>query len=148
MKSFLLLHYPWIMALHVASVMAWMAAMFYLPRLYVYHAQTQAGSEASETFKVMERRLMRGIMNPAMIATFVFGITMICVNPDLLQQHWLHAKLFLVLVMSGLHGMFSKWRKVFAADKNTRPAKFYKLWNEAPPLLMLIIVILVIVKPF
>lgn len=140
--------YPWLMAFHIISVIAWMAGMFYLPRLFAYHAEAEKGSDKSETFKVMERRLLRIIINPAMALTFLFGILMIMANPDLMHQGWLHAKLALVLMMTGLHGVFSKWRKVFERDENTRPARFYKLWNEAPTILMIFIVILVIVKPF
>lgn len=140
--------YLWLKALHVISVIFWMAGMAYLPRLFVYHAEAAPGSEKSETFKVMERRLMRGIINPAMIATFLFGGLMIWANPDLLSQHWFHVKLTLVIVMSGLHGVFSRWRRDFEADRNKRPARFYRIWNEAPPVLVVFIVILVIVKPF
>lgn len=144
----LLSFYPWILSLHILSVIAWMAGMLYLPRLYVYHAAAAKGSELSETFKVMERRLLRGIINPAMIATFVFGGLLIAANPALMHEGWFHAKLLLVLMMSGLHGAFAKWRKVFLRDENTRPPGFYKVWNEMPALLMVFIVILVIVKPF
>jgi len=148
MSEFLAGVYLWIKALHVISVIFWMAGMAYLPRLFVYHAEAAPGSEKSETFKVMERRLMRGIINPAMIATFLFGGLMIWANPDLLSQHWFHVKLTLVIVMSGLHGFFSRWRRDFEADRNKRPARFYRIWNEAPPVLVVFIVILVIVKPF
>ena len=148
MSDFLMQHYLWLKALHVISVIAWMAGMFYLPRLFAYHAGAEKGSDKSETFKVMEARLLRIIINPAMIATWVFGILMITANPEILQGHWLHAKLVLVLALSALHGVFAKWRKVFARDANTRPPKFYKIWNEVPTVLMMIIVILVIVKPF
>jgi len=146
--EFLLAHYNWIKALHIISVIAWMAGMLYLPRLYVYHAGAAKGSDLSETLKVMERRLLRFIINPAMGATFLFGILMIVANPDLLHQPWLHAKLTLVLILSGIHGLFSRWRKQFERDENTRPAKFYKIWNEIPTVLMIVIVILVAVKPF
>lgn len=148
MSEILLPFYPWLMALHVIAFVAWMAGMLYLPRLYVYHADAAKGSDASETFKVMERRLLRAIINPAMIATFLFGTLMIIANPALLQAGWLHAKLALVIMMTALHGMFAKWRKDFARDTNTRPAKFYRIWNEMPALLLVLIVILVIVKPF
>ena len=148
MSEFLMQHYLWLKALHVIALIAWMAGMFYLPRLFAYHAEAEKGSDKSETFKRMERRLLRIIMNPAMIATWMFGVSMIIANPALLEGGWLHAKLALVLGMSGLHGVFSKWRKVFARDENKRPAKFYKIWNEVPTVLMMVIVILVIVKPF
>ncbi len=148
MSGFLAGWYLWLKALHVISVIFWMAGMAYLPRLFVYHAEAEKGSVQSETFKVMERRLMRGIINPSMIATFLFGGSLLWANPELLGQPWLHAKLTLVLVMAGLHGIFSKWRKDFEADRNKRPARFYRIVNEAPPVLVVFIVILVIVKPF
>jgi putative membrane protein len=148
MIDFLQAHYHWLKALHVISVIFWMAGMAYLPRLFVYHAEAEAGSDKSETFKIMERRLLRGIINPAMISTFVFGGLMLRANPSLLDEGWLHAKLGLVLVMTALHGMFSKWRKDFEADRNRRPARFYRIVNEAPPVLVVLIVILVIVQPF
>ncbi|MGZ9108246.1 MAG: protoporphyrinogen oxidase HemJ [Micavibrio sp.] len=148
MTEFLMSHYLWLKALHIISVIAWMAGMFYLPRLFAYHAEAEKGSDKSETFKIMEARLLRIIINPAMIAAFVFGILMIIANPDLLQAPWFHAKLTLVLLMTAVHGLLARWRKVFMRDQNTRPAKFYKIWNEVPTVLMIIIVILAIVKPF
>ncbi len=148
MSEFLVSAYLWIKALHVISVIFWMAGMAYLPRLFVYHAEAVPGSEKSETFKIMERRLMRGIINPAMLAAFLFGGLMIWANPDLLSQHWFHVKLFLVIVMTGFHGFFSRWRRDFEADRNKRSARFYRIYNEAPPVLVVFIVILVIVKPF
>lgn len=140
--------YLWLRALHILAVIAWMAGMLYLPRLFVYHADAEKGSDKSETFKVMERRLLRLIINPAMIAAFVFGILMIVANPGLLEQGWLHVKLALVLLMTVVHGLFARWRKVFARDENTRPAKFYRIWNEVPTALLIAIVILAVVKPF
>ncbi len=148
MSETLMAAYPWLKALHVISVIFWMAGMAYLPRLFVYHADAEAGSDKSETFKVMERRLLRGIINPAMGATFLFGGLMLWANPALLTEPWLHAKLTLVLVMAGLHGAFSKWRKDFELDRNRRPARFYRIVNEGPPVLVVLIVILVIVRPF
>ena len=138
----------WLKAFHIIAVIAWMAGMLYLPRLYVYHTETVPGSAESERFKTMERRLMRAIMNPAMIAVYLFGIAMIVVDPTYLQQHWLHAKIALVLLMTGLHGYLAKIRKVFEADANTRPAKFYRILNEVPTLLLIGIVVLAVVKPF
>ncbi|CAO3352664.1 protoporphyrinogen oxidase HemJ [Azospirillum melinis] len=140
--------YEWIKALHVISIIAWMAGLLYLPRLFVYHCQVQAGSEASETFKVMERRLLRAIMNPAMIAAYVFGITMIVLTPEWMKQGWLHAKLLFVLLLTASHMMMARWRRDFALDRNTRPQRFYRIANEVPTLLMIGIVIFVIVKPF
>jgi putative membrane protein len=139
--------YPWIKALHVIAVIAWMAGMLYLPRLFVYHVDAAKGSPQSETFKVMERRLLKAIINPAMIATWIFGLAMIFIG-DLWNQPWLWAKLVLVLILSGLHGMFSRWQRDFENDRNTRTARFYRLVNEVPTVLMIGIVILVIVKPF
>lgn len=140
--------YEWIKALHVISIIAWMAGLLYLPRLFVYHCQVQAGSEASETFKVMERRLLRAIMNPAMIAAYVFGITMIVLTPEWMKQGWLHAKLLFVLLLTASHMMMARWRRDFAEDRNTRPQRFFRIANEVPTLLMIGIVIFVIVKPF
>ena len=140
--------YGIVKSLHVVSVIAWMAGMLYLPRLFVYHADAAPGSVPSETFKVMERRLLRAIMNPAMIATWGFGITMLVLIPDWLSDGWLHAKLTLVVVMTGIHHVYAYWRKVFDRDENRRPARFYRMWNEAPTLLLVGIVFLVILKPF
>ena len=140
--------YNWVLALHIVSMVAWMAGMFYLPRLYVYHAEAKPGSELSETFKIMERRLLRGIMNPAMIATFILGVWLLLLNPDLLQHGFMHVKLALVLIMAGIHGFLAKARKDFATDTNRRSAKFYRVLNEIPTLLLLGIVILIVVKPF
>lgn len=140
--------YEWIKALHVISIIAWMAGLLYLPRLFVYHCQVAAGSEASETFKVMERRLLRAIMNPAMIAAYVFGITMIVLTPEWMKQGWLHAKLLFVLLLTASHMMMARWRRDFAEDRNTRPQRFYRIANEVPTLLMIGIVIFVVVKPF
>lgn len=147
MQDLLQQFYPWIKALHVIAVMAWMAGMLYLPRLFVYHADAPKGSDKSETFKIMERRLLRMIINPAMIAAFLFGILMIAANPALFQEGWLHVKLACVVLMAGLHGLFARWRKVFERDENTRPAKFYRWWNEAPTVLMIIIVLMAVAKP-
>ena len=140
--------YPWIKSLHIISVIAWMAGMLYLPRLYVYHCDAAPGSELSECLKVMERRLLRAIINPAMVATFVFGGALLF-TPGLIDWSawWIHAKLALVLFMAAMHGMFSRWRKDFEKDANTRPARFYRIANEVPTLLMIGIVILVVVKP-
>lgn len=139
--------YDWIKALHVISVIAWMAGMFYLPRLYIYHVDAAKGSVQSETFKVMERRLLRAIINPAMAASWIFGLTLAWLG-DLWLQPWFMAKFMLVLAMSALHGFYSRWRKQFADDANIHSAKFYRVMNEVPTLLMIAIVILVIVKPF
>lgn len=140
--------YSWILVLHVLSIIAWMAGMFYLPRLYVYHADAAIGSELSETFKVMERRLLRGIINPAMIAAWIFGLWLLYLQPAWLEQGWMHLKLAAVIGMSTAHGFFARWRKTFERDENVRPARFYRIANEVPTVFLIIIVISVIVKPF
>jgi len=147
MQAWLAEHYLWIKALHLMAVIPWMAGMLYLPRLYVYHCATVPCSADSESFKTMERKLLRGIVNPAMAATWILGLTLAWTG-DLWAQGWLHAKLFLLLLLSGMHGMFARWRKDFAADRNTRPARFYRIMNEVPALLMIGIIILAVVKPF
>lgn len=139
--------YLWLKAFHIISVIAWMAGMFYLPRLFVYHAETQAGTPQSETFKVMERRLLKAIITPAMISTWVFGLW-VAYEGGFFADGWLHAKLALVLAMSGLHGYLAKCVRVFAADANTRTARHYRIVNEIPTVFMVIIVVLVVLKPF
>ena len=137
----------WIKALHVISVIAWMAALLYLPRLMVYHAEAAVGSETSETFKVMERRLLRGIAMPAMIATFIFGLWLAWLMEPW-REYWLVAKLALVAGLAVYHHLMTGWVRAFAADRNARPARFYRMVNEIPALFMVAIVILVVVKPF
>jgi len=139
--------YLWLKAFHVIAVIAWMAGMLYLPRLFVYHAETQRGSIQSETFKIMERRLLKAIINPAMIATWILGLVLVW-QGGWIASGWLHAKLALVIGLSAVHGILSKQVKLFAADKNTRPARYFRILNEVPTVLMIGIVILVIVKPF
>jgi putative membrane protein len=139
--------YAWLKVLHIVSLIAWMAGMLYLPRLFVYHAEAEAGSAQSETFKVMERRLLKAIMNPAMISTWVFGFWL-AIEGGWFSAGWLHAKLALVIAMSGLHGYLAATTKRFAADRNTKSARFYRVLNEVPTLIMIGIVILVVVKPF
>ena len=146
--SVLLDLYLWIKALHIIAVMAWMAGMLYLPRLFIYHCESDAGSRQSETFKVMERRLLRAIINPAMMAAFLFGILMIVANPSLLSDGWFHVKLVLVVALSAFHGFLARWRRDFAADSNRRSVRFYRIMNEVPTLFMVAIVILAVVKPF
>lgn len=141
------MRYEWIKALHVISVFAWMAGMLYLPRLFVYHATAQTGSELSETLKIMERRLLRFIINPAMIASYVFGIWMLVDNPALLHEPFMHVKLGMVLLMTLTHAFLARRRRHFAMDKNTYSAKFYRLLNEVPTVLMIVIIIMVIVRP-
>ena len=137
----------WIKALHVMAVIAWMAGMFYLPRLFVYHVDAPIGSVQSETFKTMERRLLKAIINPAMIVVWLTG-PYLAWRMGYFQSPWLHAKLALVLAMSALHGYLAGVVKTFAADRNTRPARFYRIINEVPTVLMALIVLLVVVKPF
>jgi putative membrane protein len=139
--------YEWIKALHVVAIISWMAGLLYLPRLFVYHVAAAPGSEQSETFKVMERRLYRAIMTPAMIVSWVAGLYLIWAGGWILSG-WMHGKLALVLALTGTHGVMGRWRRDFAGDRNTRPSKFFRIWNEVPTLLMVVIVILVVVKPF
>ena len=139
--------YTWLKAFHVIAVIAWMAGMLYLPRLYIYHCGAKRGSEMSETFKVMERRLLRAIINPAMIASWVLGLSMAWLG-DLWGQGWFHGKLLLLLGMQLTHAGYARWRRHFAEDANRHSARFYRFMNEVPTLLMIGIVILVIVKPF
>jgi putative membrane protein len=138
---------PWIIAFHIIAVIAWMAAMLYLPRLFVYHADAQAGTEMSERFKVMERRLLKGIMNPAMIAVWILGPLLAWLTGAYLDT-WLQIKFVLVIILSGLHGFFVRCWRDFDNDRNMRPARFYRMINEVPAVLMVLIVILVKVQPF
>lgn len=137
----------WLKAAHVIAVIAWMAGMLYLPRLFVYHARSEPGSEQSETFKVMERRLLRVIINPAMIATWVLGLWLAW-EGGLFASGWMQAKFALVVALSALHGFYAAWVRAFAEDRNRRSQRFYRVINEAPTLIMIAIVILVVVKPF
>ncbi|MDN2567391.1 protoporphyrinogen oxidase HemJ [Aquibium sp. A9E412] len=139
--------YLWAKAVHVIAVIAWMAAMLYLPRLFVYHAEIGPGTPQAETFKVMERRLLRSIANPAMIVTWVIGLWLAWRGFGLMAG-WLHAKIALVLVLSFVHGYFSRAVRHFAEDRNRRPARHWRMINEVPTVLMIAIVILVVVKPF
>lgn len=139
--------YLWIKALHIMAVIAWMAGMLYLPRLMVYHSMAQPGSDKSETFKVMERRLLKAIINPAMVVTWLAGLYLAW-EGGWFSSPWFHAKLTLVLILSGVHGMMSRWVKNFAADKNTKSARYYRIANEVPTVLMIGIVLLVVLKPF
>jgi putative membrane protein len=139
--------YEWLKAFHIIAVIAWMAGMLYLPRLFVYHCEADAGSMQSETFKVMERRLLRAIMNPAMIATWVLGLWLAHAG-GWFASPWLHIKLLLVVLLSGAHGFFSRCVKDFARDRNRRTQRFYRFINEVPTLLMIGIVLVVVLKPF
>lgn len=148
MQSFLLEHYLTLKALHIIAVVAWMAAMLYLPRLYVYHADVAPDSDMARIFKTMERRLLRAIMNPAMMASFLFGGLMLAANPALMSQGWVHGKLAAVAGLVVLHILFSRWRRDFEQGRNQRTARFYRIWNEAPTVLMIAIVFLAVLKPF
>jgi putative membrane protein len=139
--------YLWIKAFHIVAVIAWMAGMLYLPRLFVYHAAAKPGSEQSEIFKTMERRLLRFIMTPAMIATWLLGIVLV-LQGQWLGATWFHIKIALVLVMTVTHGLFSHWARDFDLDRNTRSQKFYRIANEIPTVILIVIVILATVKPF
>lgn len=139
--------YLWLKVLHIISVIAWMAALFYLPRLFVYHVEAGPGTPQSETFKVMERRLLKAIMTPAMISSWTFGLW-VAYEGGFLTSGWFHAKLTLVLAMSALHGYLARCVRQFAADANVRSSRHYRIVNEVPTLLMVLIVILVVIKPF
>jgi putative membrane protein len=140
--------YPWIKALHVISVIAWMAGLLYLPRLFVYHAEAPRGSAQAATFIVMERRLLRGIMTPAMIASLVFG-ALLAATPGVVDwsRGWFHIKLVAVLGLLLIHHLLARWRIDFAADRNTRSTRFYRIVNEVPTVLLIVIVVMVVVKP-
>jgi protoporphyrinogen IX oxidase len=148
MMDFLYNAFVWVKAFHIIAVIAWMSGMLYLPRLFVYHTETKPGSPESERFKMMERRLLKAIINPAMIAVWILGLTMSFTLPGVWHEHWLQAKFVLVLAMSGLHGYFAVCVRRFANDANTRSARFYRVLNEVPTLLLIGIVILVVVQPF
>jgi putative membrane protein len=139
--------YPWFKALHVMAVISWMAGMLYLPRLFVYHCGAQIGSRQSETFKVMEQRLLRGIVNPAMVVSWALGLWMIY-DGGWMSAHWLQLKLLLVVGLSAIHGMLARWTIDFAADRNRHSERFYRMINEVPAGLMVGIVIMAVIKPF
>lgn len=149
MLDWLWIFYPWTKALHIISVIAWMAGMLYLPRLFVYHCEVEPGTAESERFKVMERRLLRAIINPAMIAAFVFGITLL-LTPGLIDwsEGWIYVKLAAIGVLSIAHHVYAIWRKMFANDRPRRPQRVYRIANEVPAVLMVVIVIMVVVRPF
>jgi protoporphyrinogen IX oxidase len=139
--------YLWVKAAHIVAIIAWMAGMLYLPRLFIYHCDAAPGSAQSETFKVMERRLLRVIINPAMVLTWVLGLWLAW-QGGFFTAGWFHAKLALVIALSGVHGFFSGAVRKFAADANATSQRAWRMWNEVPTLLMVGIVILVVVKPF
>ena len=147
--GFLAWWYPWTKAFHIIAMVAWMAGMLYLPRLFVYHCDVARGSLESERFKMMERKLFKQIVNPAMIATFGFGILLV-LTPGVLDWSagWWHVKLACVVLLAGFHGALSRWRKDFLQDRNTRPQRFYRVANEVPTVLLVVIVVMVVVRPF
>lgn len=141
--------YLWVKAFHIVAVIAWMAGMLYLPRLFIYHCETAPGSAESQRFKHMERQLLRIIINPAMIAVWVLGLTLSFLPiTSAWHQHWFHVKFALVLAMSALHGLYARWTRHFGRDANIHSARFYRFWNEVPAALLIVIVVLAVVKPF
>lgn len=148
MIDFYIANYDWIKAFHVIAVIAWMAGLLYLPRLYVYHCKVEPGSESDSFFQVMEFKLLKIIMNPAMIISWILGLTMLWAMPNLLEFGWMHMKLSAVVFMTVLHMVFAKWRKDFMDGTPRYTEKTYRIWNEAPAVLMVIIVIMAIAEPF
>jgi len=148
MSDWLASAYQWLRALHILAVIAWMAGMLYLPRLFVYHMTATPGGELDEALKTQERRLLRGILNPAMIAAWVFGPLMLWANPTLLSEPWMHTKLLLVVLMSGIHGYYAVARKKFERGERPRSERFWRIANEVPAVLAIGIVILAVVEPF
>ncbi|MEM6903319.1 MAG: protoporphyrinogen oxidase HemJ [Pseudomonadota bacterium] len=140
--------YLWVKAAHIVAMTAWMAGLFYLPRLYVYHAENGLTGPKAEMLQVMERKLLKLIMNPAMLATWVLGIALVLMNPGWLEAGWIHAKITLVVLMSGFQGACGKWRKELAAGTSTKTGKFFRIANEVPTVLLILIVVLVVVQPF
>jgi len=147
MQDLLSQYYPWIKALHLIAVIAWMAGMLYLPRLFVYHTQAAPGSESSERFKVMERKLLKAIINPSMIAVWIIGLVLAWIT-EAWTQPWFHLKFLLVFILSGFHGYLAGRVRDFANDRNTRSERFYRIINEIPALIMIAVVVLAVVKPF
>lgn len=144
----LMVYYEWLRSGHIISAIAWMAGLFYLPRLFVYHAGVKSGSEASETFKVMEKKLLNIIMYPSLVSTWIFGLLLLLANPALLDNWWMYVKLVAVFLLTIMNFVMAKWRKDFAKDSNIHSGKFYRFANEVPTLLMLVIVIMAVVEPF
>jgi len=139
--------YEIIKSFHIISVISWMVGLLYLPRLFVYHSDTQTGSVQDETFKVMERRLQKAIMTPAMVASFIFGLWMLALNPSLFSEPWFHVKVAALLLMAGVHGKFSKMRRLLENDEKPLSSKAYRIWNEVPTILMIVIVVMAVAKP-
>ena len=141
------MYYDVIKALHILSVISWMVGLLYLPRLFVYHADSEIGTVRAETFKIMERRLLKAIMNPAMIASFIFGIWMIALNHGLVFETWFQIKIVAVIAMAACHGKFAKMRRLLENDIQPLSSKIYRLWNEVPTVLLITIVFLTVLKP-
>ena len=139
--------YEIIKSLHIISVISWMVGLLYLPRLFVYHADAPTGSVQAETFKVMERRLLKAIMTPAMIASFIFGLWMLALNLELFSEPWFHVKFAAVFLLAGVHGKFSKMRRLLENDEKPLSSKAYRIWNEVPTVLMIVIVVMAVAKP-
>ena len=148
MTAFLSSIYLWIKAVHLIAVIAWMAGMMYLPRLFVYHHQSEKGGEAERYFIAMERRLLKGIINPSMIAVWVLGIAMLVAVPQTLSSGWFHVKFTLVIAISGIHGFYASAQRKFAAGERPRTERFWRIMNEVPFVILIVVVFLVIVKPF
>ena len=142
------MYYDIIKALHILSVISWMVGLLYLPRLFVYHADTEIGTVRAETFNVMERRLLKAIMTPAMIASFIFGVWIIALNHGLVFETWFQIKVVAVLAMAACHGKFSKMQRLLENDVKPLPSKTYRIWNEIPTVLMIIVVFMAVLKPF
>jgi putative membrane protein len=139
--------YEIIKSLHIISIISWMVGLLYLPRLFVYHADAPTGSVQAETFKVMERRLLKAIMTPAMIASFIFGLWMLALNLELFNEPWFHVKCAAVFLLAGVHGKFSKMRRLLENDEKPLSSKSYRIWNEVPTVLMIVIVVMAVAKP-
>lgn len=139
--------YIWLKAFHIIAVISWMAGLFYLPRLFAYHSEAEIKSDKAKTFEIMERRLLRIIMNPAMILTWIFGLWILYIVPSWMHEGWFHIKFTLVIILTVFHHLLGRWRKDFLKGENKHSAKFYKIMNEVPTLIMIGIVILVVVKP-
>ena len=140
--------YQIVKALHIIAIIAWMAGLLYLPRLFVYHSLVDLGSVRSQTFKLMERRLLKGVMNPAMIVSWLLGLYLLHLNPSLLQEYWMVLKILCVVLMTYFHIKFAGMRRRFEADEVPKSDKYYRYWNEAPTLTMITIVLLAVVEPF
>ena len=140
--------YQWVKALHIIAVMSWMAGLLYLPRLFVYHAGVEVGSARALTFKLMERRLLKAIMNPAMIVSWALGLWMLHLNPELLSLPWMWVKLACIVLMTYAHMKFGAMRKQLESDAKPKPERYYRIWNEVPTILMIIIVIMAVAEPF